>query len=211
MICKIVTFMMRLGGAKLCLKIGSFYTRIMDSFYSAYIRTFLNNRDSMAIVKPHLNLAGGKYVTIGRSGLGKECAILAIDSYAGQTFTPHITIGDGCFIGDYARISACHFVEIGDGFLTGRNVSIMDNSHGEMVLEHLKLPPAKRPLGSKGGIKIGKNVWIGDKASIFGNVTIGDGAIIAAHSVVTKDVPAYCLVGGVPAKIIKQINTNNEE
>ena len=52
-------------------------------------------------------------------------------------------------------------------------------------------------------IKIGNDVWIGDFAYIMNGVTIGDGAIIAAHAVVTKDVPPYAIVAGVPAKIIK--------
>lgn len=50
---------------------------------------------------------------------------------------------------------------------------------------------------------IKNDVWIGMKSTIMGGVTVGNGAIIAAHSVVTKDVPAYAVVGGVPAKIIK--------
>lgn len=52
-------------------------------------------------------------------------------------------------------------------------------------------------------IKIGNDVWIGEKCLIMPGVTIGDGAIIAAHAVVTKDVPPYAVVGGIPAKIIK--------
>ena len=51
--------------------------------------------------------------------------------------------------------------------------------------------------------KIGNDVWIGQGAFIKGGVTVGDGAIIAAHAVVTKDVPPYAIVGGVPAKIIR--------
>ena len=56
---------------------------------------------------------------------------------------------------------------------------------------------------SKGPITIGKNVWIGDKATILPGVTIGDGAVIAANAVVTKNVSAYNIVGGNPARIIK--------
>jgi len=52
-------------------------------------------------------------------------------------------------------------------------------------------------------VSIGNDVWIGMNATITGGVTVGNGAIIAAHSVVTKDVPPYAIVGGVPAKIIK--------
>lgn len=52
-------------------------------------------------------------------------------------------------------------------------------------------------------VEIGNNVWIGVGATILKGVTIGDGAIIAAGSVVTKDIPARCLAAGVPAKVIK--------
>jgi virginiamycin A acetyltransferase len=56
---------------------------------------------------------------------------------------------------------------------------------------------------SQGAIHIGNDVWIGAKAIILSGVTIGDGAVIAANAVVTKDVPAYAVVGGTPAKVIK--------
>ena len=57
---------------------------------------------------------------------------------------------------------------------------------------------------------IGNNVWIGEHVCILGGVTIGDGCVIAANSVVTRDVPPYCLVAGVPAVIKKQV-ANNED
>ncbi|TIL82183.1 MAG: CatB-related O-acetyltransferase [Mesorhizobium sp.] len=59
-------------------------------------------------------------------------------------------------------------------------------------------------LRSRGPIRVGNDVWIGTRATILSGVTIGDGAIIAAGSVVTKDVPPYTLVGGNPAKVIRQ-------
>lgn len=55
-------------------------------------------------------------------------------------------------------------------------------------------------------VKIGKNVWVGAHATILPGVTVGDNAVIAAGAVVTKDVPAFAVVGGVPAKIIKNIS-----
>ena len=54
-------------------------------------------------------------------------------------------------------------------------------------------------------VKIGNNVWIGAHATILAGVTVGDNAVVAAGAVVTKDVPANAVVGGVPAKIIKTI------
>lgn len=115
-----------------------------------------------------------------------------------------ITIGDNCMIGAYNHITAINKITIGDGLLTGKWVTITDNSHGETDYASLCIPPTKRPMTSKGPVTIGNNVWIGDKATILAGVTIGDGAVIAANSVVTKDVPAYSVVAGVPAKLIKE-------
>ena len=65
-------------------------------------------------------------------------------------------------------------------------------------------------MKSKGEIKIGNNVWIADKVTILGGVTIGDNVIIGAGSVVNNDVPSNCIVAGIPANIIKKLSLNNE-
>ena len=82
---------------------------------------------------------------------------------------------------------------------------INDNSHGNICREELDLAPNLRPLTSKGPIIIEDNVWIGEMVCILSGVHIGKGAIIAAGSVVTKNVPPYTIVAGVPAKIVKQL------
>lgn len=123
-----------------------------------------------------------------------------------QRFTPTLSIGANCVFGSYNHISCINEITIGDNILTGKWVTIVDNSHGDTDIKSLKIPPKFRKLISKGGVKIGDNVWIGDKATILPNVTIGDGAVIAANSVVTCNVPAYCVIAGAPAKIIKHYN-----
>ena len=100
-------------------------------------------------------------------------------------------------------------MRIGKNLLTGRWVTITDNAHGTTNLCDVQVAPATRKLYSKGDVIIGNDVWIGDKATILPGVTIGNGAIIAANAVVTKDVPAYTVVGGNPAKIIKTIENSN--
>jgi len=62
---------------------------------------------------------------------------------------------------------------------------------------------------NRGDIVIGNDVWIGYEAVIMAGVTIGDGAIIGARAVVTKDVPAYAIVGGIPAKLIRKRYSDN--
>ena len=115
-----------------------------------------------------------------------------------------IKIGDNCDFGAFNHITATNQIVIGDNCLTGKWVTISDNNHGTTSIDDLSLPPLKRTVVSKGPVIIGKNVWIGDKATVLGGVTIGNGAVVAANSVVTKDVPAYSVVAGNPARVIKQ-------
>ena len=123
---------------------------------------------------------------------------------AGDDFNPEIRIGENCCFGAWNHITATNKIQIGNNLLTGKWVTITDNSHGETNFETLQMPPIMRPITSKGPVIIGNNVWIGDKVTILPGVTVGDGAIIAANAVVTKDVPAYSVAAGNPAKIIKQ-------
>jgi acetyltransferase-like isoleucine patch superfamily enzyme len=113
-------------------------------------------------------------------------------------------IGDGCCFGVRNHITAFREIVIGSNVLTGSNVLITDNSHGAFTPSDLDLPPRKRTLTTKGGVVIGDNVWMGSNVCIMSGVRIGDGAVIAANSVVTKDVPARSMVAGVPARVVKQ-------
>ena len=115
---------------------------------------------------------------------------------------PNLSIGNNCSFVAYNHITCANKITIGDSLLTGKWVTITDNSHGETDKVTLGMRPQKRPITSKGPVVIGNNVWIGDKATILPGVSIGDGAVIAANAVVTKDVPPYAIVGGVPAKVI---------
>ena len=151
---------------------------------------------------------GEDCVTIrGGTHFGDYCIVTAWKSYRGNLFTPEIRIGSKCSFGEYCHITSVNSIIIGDGVLTGRWVTITDNSHGNSEKDSLMEAPLERPLSSKGPVVIGNNVWIGDKATILPNVEIGDGAVIAANSVVTKNVPPYCVVGGIPARIIKKMES----
>lgn len=116
-----------------------------------------------------------------------------------------ICIGDNCSFGCYCHISSINRITIGDNLLTGKWVTIVDNNHGKTSLKVMKMRPLERELFSKGPIEIGNNVWIGDKATILSGVKIGDGSVIAANAVVTKNVPPYSVVAGNPGKVIKSL------
>lgn len=74
-------------------------------------------------------------------------------------------------------------------------------------MEEADTAPLFRSLHSEGAVIIEDNVWIGEGAMIMPNVHIGKGAIVAANSVVTHNIPPYTVAGGVPAKVIKTLNT----
>ncbi|MEY8333731.1 DapH/DapD/GlmU-related protein [Lachnospiraceae bacterium 47-T17] len=112
-------------------------------------------------------------------------------------FGKNITIGKDVFIN-----SGCHFqdqggITIGDGSLIGHNVVLATINHD--------LAPSRNRKNHYAPIKIGSHVWIGSNATVLPGVTAGDWAVIAAGAVVTKDVPAMTVVGGVPAKILKAV------
>jgi acetyltransferase-like isoleucine patch superfamily enzyme len=89
---------------------------------------------------------------------------------------------------------------------TGPGVLISDNSHGYIRdRDELELHPNDRLLYSKGPVIIGNNIWIGETSAILPGDTVGDGAIIGANSVATKDIPSYSFAVWYPAKIIKSL------
>lgn len=91
-------------------------------------------------------------------------------------------------------------LEIGDNVMMGRWVNIMTNSH---ETGRTDIPMNTQGNKPKQKVTIGSDVWIGNRVIILPGKKIGNGAIIGAGAVVTKDVPEYAVVAGVPAKIIK--------
>lgn len=121
-----------------------------------------------------------------------------------RVFTPFFTdFGKNIHLGKNVFINAgCHFqdqggIYIGDDVLIGHNVVLATLNHEENPLKRANLIAAP--------IRIGNKVWIGSNATILPGVNIGDGAIIAAGAVVRKDVRENTIVGGVPAKFIRDV------
>lgn len=93
-------------------------------------------------------------------------------------------------------------ITIGDNTFTGHNVSLLTGRHDYMSLENERMVNIPKQGFD---ITVGRGVWIGSNATILGPCTIGDHAVIAAGSVVTRDVSPYTVVAGVPAKVVKII------
>ena len=116
----------------------------------------------------------------------------------GAVFTPGLSIGDNSGIG--IRCEVYGNVTIGNDVMMGPEVVIYTSGHAHErtdVSMRLQGDSEERP------VVIGNDVWIGRRAMIMPGVTIGDGCIIAAGAVVTKDVPEYTVAAGVPAKVVR--------
>ena len=180
-------------------------TRLKRKIYSRFLR-YRFKYCHRSVWFEHLGLlVGPQYITIGANSDVQRLTYLTAWDGIKSNNRPEIVIGEDCHIGAFNHITCADRIYIGDGFVSGKFVTISDNGHGYTSLEHMALPASKRPIVTKGPVIINKNVWVGDKVSILSGVTIGEGSIVAANAVVTKDVPAYSVVAGNPAKVIKNL------
>lgn len=166
----------------------------------------------------HLRLATGVYldegvylhampdgIEIGENSYVMNHAELHIYNFRGLPHS-YIKIGKNCLISEFNVLRGQGGITIGDNVYTSPFVQIV-------AVNHVYSDPA-RPIIEQGitanGIVIEDNVWIGSGAIILDGVRIGNGAVIAAGSVVTEDVPRRTVVGGIPAKVIKEMNQEPE-
>ena len=126
--------------------------------------------------------------------------ITPLKEYAGVRYTPEIRIGNDVYIGRYSHFVAIDSIEIEDGCVLSEYVYIADNSHG---LHPECGPIMAQPLESKGPVRIERNCFIGFRVSIMPGVTLGAHCVVGANSVVTRSFPAYSMIAGCPAKVLK--------
>ena len=114
-----------------------------------------------------------------------------------------LVLGDRVFINRGCNLNVLRRVVIGSDTLIGEMVSIHDDDHA-IGAEYEGTPIGERPM-IVSDVVIGANVWIGSHCTIVRGVHIGDGAVIGANSVVTRDVEARTVVAGVPAKLLRRL------
>ncbi|MGB8478564.1 MAG: hypothetical protein WCE63_06955 [Acidobacteriaceae bacterium] len=120
-----------------------------------------------------------------------------------------LRIGSAVQMNDYVHVAVAKSVVIGDRVLIASKVFITDHDHGcyrgNVSQDSPLTPPAERSLCCL-PVVIEHDVWIGEFVAILPGVTIGKGSIIGAHSTVTKNIPAYSIAVGSPAKVMKRYN-----
>jgi acetyltransferase-like isoleucine patch superfamily enzyme len=145
----------------------------------------------------------------GSVEIGKDCIInsrIAFDSPNGR-----VKVGDRCYLG--ASFLVCHTgITLGDDVVISWDVTIVDHDSHALDWEHRKTDVTDWAQGLKRWdsvtirpVHIGNKVWIGFGTSILKGVTVGDGAVIGANSVVTRDVPPFTVVAGNPARIVRKL------
>ena len=148
------------------------------------------------------DIDGNGTITIGDNvRIGEHCSwFIGTKLSAGAT----LTIGNDVSVGYRGMISAAKSVSIGDRTLLAGHVAIFDNPSHPMS-PRARFYHEPYAIEEAEPVVIGRNCWIGSGVYILSGVTIGDNSIVAASSVVTKSVPANTLVGGVPARVLREL------
>lgn len=155
-------------------------------------------------------IRGKRYIDFGENlTTGARCRF----EVHGNHQDKRLILGKNVNVGYDVRITCADKIIIGNDVLMGSRVLIIDNSHGRYSGENQdepSVPPNKRKIVAK-PIIIEDNVWVGENSVIQMGVTVGYGSIIAANSIVTKNVCANSMVAGAPAKVIKLYDKETKE
>lgn len=152
----------------------------IDDYATLDVRAFSDSGPEVGIEIQDKALVGRHSVILSRNG--------------------KVKLGAACNISSYCRIASETGIDIGESVLIAAYVYIGPGNHGHA---DPNVPIIEQAMDRRGGVKIGKNSWIGTRATILDGVTIGEGAIVGAHSLVKEDVPDRAIVAGTPAKIIR--------
>lgn len=149
------------------------------------------------IVRP-LRIFGARYCEFGdESVLQYGAFVLATKAFDRP---PVLRIGARTMIGNHAHIVATRRVEFGEGVLTADRLFVADNRH---TFEDPGTPVRDQGLTQLADVHIGDGTWIGENVCILG-ASVGRQCVVAANSVVTKDIPDLCVAAGAPARIVKR-------
>jgi len=175
---------------------GRIYRRIWTLFFASNFKRLGRNA---SIVSP-LQITGSEYIEIGDNVIVGYKSRLTAEKR--DQHTPRLFIGDRTSVGQFSIISCVRDVHIGTNVIMGARVYVSDNYHG---FEDIMPPIMAQPTIFKDSVCIGDDSWIGVNAAIM-SAKVGKHCVIGANSVVTRDIPDYCVAAGIPAKVIKQYN-----
>lgn len=157
-------------------------------------------------IESPLKINGGKNISIGHHVCISYKSWLSALPLTGSG-TCELIIEDGCMIGHFNHIYATKKVRLHKGVLTADKVYISDNLHG---YEEPDIYIMNQPIVQCKVVDIGEGSWLGENVCVIG-ASIGKHCVIGANSVVTKDIPDYCVAVGSPARVIKKYDFNRKK
>jgi acetyltransferase-like isoleucine patch superfamily enzyme len=185
-----------------------------------FLKPFLKKSSGLIFIGRHVKVRHGYQLTAGKNLILEDNVSINALSTNGIKLGDHVSLardsvlfctgviaykGNGITIGDRTGISARAYfagqggISIGDDVIMGPNVQIFSENHNFSDTS----TTIKAQGVTKQAVIIGNNCWVGASTIILAGVTIGDGCVIAAGSVVTKSFPANSIIAGVPAKVVK--------
>lgn len=159
---------------------------------------------SSRLISP--TITGHGRIFIGSKVYVNDKAWLACEPLTGDA-NAALTIGDGTYIGRFSHIYATSKIEIGKKVLMADKVYLSDNLHG---YENVELPVIDQPIRQTNPVIIKDGAWLGENVCVIG-ASVGRNSVIGSNSVVTKDIPDYCVAVGSPAVIIKRYNFDTKQ
>ena len=172
---------------------GFQYWRSLYRFIKFKLRRPGIKTEGFVFLPKHYDISKGKnaeFTIGGFTWIGEGCAFRAHEG--------NLRIGRKCTFGGKNTINCYNHVEVGEEALWADNIYVVDFTH--WFIDPMM---SIRSQGiCKEHVIINRNVWIGEKATLLRGITVGEGSVIGAHSLVTRDVPECAVVGGVPARVL---------
>ncbi|AWW30601.1 acyltransferase [Echinicola strongylocentroti] len=187
----------------------------------SFRRLWFKSSEGMLLIGKRVTIRQARYLSVGKNFIAQDNCEINCLSQKGIVFGDKVTVGsyaiirptnlyggeagvglkvgNNSSIGPYAYIGCSGYIEIGDNVMMSPRVSIYSENHNFGDTEN----PMIEQGVTRSFAKIEDDCWIASNSIILAGVTVGRGSVVAAGSVVTKDVPPYSIVGGNPAKLLK--------
>lgn len=180
------------------MSIYNFWNKVSTRLFTLMLKRDFKSFGIGSFIQKPLKIDGAKNISIDDNVFIAKNVWLGALPHTGGTC--QITIGMGSRIGHFNHIYATYSITIGKSVLTADKVYISDNLHS---YEDVSAPILDQPIKQCNSVTIGDGSWIGENVCIIGS-NIGRNCVIGANSVVTKDIPDFCVAVGAPARVIKR-------